>query len=254
MENCCVIPISHQAATPKLGDRREGALSPRRPLHPKRSAHGPPLPLVPFPLTGKTEQEDPIDELLKDLSTNGKENTSAGTTTSSATTSAELPFPGDLSDFYDSPLVGGPLSGREPGDPPPPLSDANQKKEKKQRTKKQDEEGRVQSQAPLKKKDKTRKKEKANGVEQKEKDGRRGSLWAGSAFLKSPAPEDVPLPSAGLLAGVRVVVAREDGEESNTTAESELKKMLNMGGDLGGAALVGEDVVANDIRMLLKMS
>merc|ERR1712216_680908 len=109
-----------------------------------------------------------------------------------------------------------------------------------------------------KKKDKGKKKDK-DSSEQKGassgQDGRRGSLFAGSAFLKSPAPEELPMPSAALiLKATKGAEAQEDGT-------AELKKMLNLDG-LGAPPSSegsegnreGDAVATDDLRRMLKIS
>ena len=140
----------------------------------------------------------------------GKENSasaSAATTTASNNpgTSASLDQFDLASSILDSPLVGGPLSEVA-------VEDTNQNSKKKRRNKKQ-EKG--------KKKDKEREKGGSAGADQKDS-GRRGSLWAGSAFLKSPAPEELPMPSARLLEGAAGCA------ETSDVATDDIRRMLKI--------------------------
>merc|ERR1711977_667884 len=141
-------------------------------------------------------QDKPLDligQLLDDLSNNnvvvhGKENTSSG-----GTGERELvPFFGDSSG----------------------------EKGKKRNSKKKDKDQHNSSETEKtgKKKDKSKKKDSSE-----QDGGRRPSLWAGSAFLNSPPPEDLPMPSAALLA--KVSVQSQMKKRDNSTEE--LKKMLN---------------------------
>ncbi|QDZ17988.1 hypothetical protein HOP50_01g04940 [Chloropicon primus] len=220
----------------------------------------------------KETGQDLIGDLLKDLgmpgeptttaaAPSGKENSSRSKIVADLQTSlvpeASMPSTAgkvphdygrvDLAPFFDSPLVGGPLSE---------VSLEQKKKEgKRQRGKKQKgaAEGNGNQAENPKKKDKARKKERRNsGSDQKDKDGRRGSLWAGSAFLKSPAPEELPMPSPSLLAGIPREIC-EAPTAVDTTAE--LKKMLNLDGGGCAATTDNSDAVAtNDLRRMLQIS
>lgn len=184
---------------------------------------------------------DDIEQLLSDLGvqpeeTAGKENAS------------ESKHERDLihSVFLDTDTPGGaaePLSevsvrGGERG---------SQQKRKKRNSRKsstenasasvtQDKSGQSQ-----KKKDKSKKKERESDSNSGT-GGRRESLWAGSAFLNSPAPEDLPMPSAALLASVMSELGKKD-------STAELKKMLN----LGENAPDGNTIATDDLRRMLNL-
>jgi len=144
--------------------------------------------------------------------------TEACTTASTPSTAEKVPKDYgrvDLVPFFDSPLVGGPLSEVS-------IDEPNKKKRNK------------------KNKDKGKKKEREG---KKDEEGRRGSMWAGSAFLKSPAPEELPMPSAALLAGLPVACA--------DTAAEDLKKMLNVEAGCAAADERNDAVATDELRRML---
>merc|ERR1711937_942867 len=94
-----------------------------------------------------------------------------------------------------------------------------------------------------KKKDKSKKKERESDSNSGT-GGRRESLWAGSSFLNSPAPEDLPMPSAALLASVMSPLGKKD-------STAELKKMLNLGPNASKSA--PDTIATDDLRRMLNL-
>ena len=94
-----------------------------------------------------------------------------------------------------------------------------------------------------KKKDKSKKKERESDSNSGT-GGRRESLWAGSSFLNSPAPEDLPMPSAALLASVMSELGKKD-------STAELKKMLNLGPNASKSA--PDTIATDDLRRMLNL-
>ncbi len=111
--------------------------------------------------------------------------------------------------------------------------------------------GKAQAQGQ-KEKEKGKKKSGDGGGSGGQQDGRRGSMWAGSSFQNSPAPEDVPLPSAGLIAKVLAEAQKASAEQRT----SELQRMLhlNVSGEEPLGAAANDDAASSDLRRMLNIA
>ena len=207
--------------------------------------------------SGTEKQDKPLDligQLLDDLSTHEQARLNATTSSNNVSgkenTSEErelVPFFGNSSDEKTKGGSGEPLAE---------VVGVSNEKRKKRNTKKKEKESQhtsvnSENDKAGKKKDKNKKKEKDSSSSSDQDGGRRPSLWAGSAFLNSPPPEDLPMPSAALLA--KVSVDSQLKKRDNSTEE--LKKMLNLEGCAAASSESDKNdaVASDDIRRMLKI-
>lgn len=85
-----------------------------------------------------------------------------------------------------------------------------------------------------------------------ENNSSKAGLWAAGAFLKSPPPENLPMPSSNLLASA--LQCQQANPQQSTNSTNELKKMLNLDSDQPSPLGNIVDGATDNLMRLLKIN